>query len=124
MPINYSNSVKNARMNAVISALGTAGTITLGTDALNGSTGVLARVPMANPPFTVNNGLMTLSGVPRTVLAEATGVVSKAELRHSNGTVVASGLTVGTSGTDVIINATEISEGQTVQVYLGTINHA
>ena len=122
MAINYSNAVKNARLQAVIDALGTAGTLVIGTSALNGATGVLATVPLANPPFTVSNGVMTLASTPRTVNASATGTVARAELRNG-ATVVASGLTVGTSGTDIIINATAISNGQTVQVTAGTITH-
>lgn len=125
MPINYSTTVKNARLQVAVDAIGDAGTLTLGTSDLDGAgTGELAFVPLANPPFTINNGVMTLASVPRTVLAEATGVAELAELRHSDGTVVVSGLTVGTVGTDIIINAVEISEGQTVQVYAGTITHA
>jgi hypothetical protein len=44
-----------------------------------------------------------------------------AELRNNAGTVIASGLTVGTSGADIIISNTAITSGQTVQCTGGTI---
>lgn len=123
MAVNYSTAVKNARLQAVISALGTAGTLVIGTSALAGSTGVLATIPLQNPAATVNNGVLTLAGLPLTANATATGTAARAELRDSAGTVVCTGLTVGTSGTDIIINATAVSNGQTVQVTAGTITH-
>lgn len=124
MALNYSVAVKNARLQAVVDAIGTAGVLVIGTSALSGATGVLASVPFANPAFNVSAGAMTTNSLPRTTTATAAGTAAKAEIRTSGGVVVASGLTVGTSGTDVIINATAISVGQTVQVTVGTITHA
>lgn len=125
MALNYSLAVKNARLQAVVDALGPAGVLVIGTSALaGGAGGILASVPFANPAFNVSGGAMTVNSPPRTVAASGTGIAAKAEFRHSDGTVVASGLTVGTTGTDVIINATSMSAGQTVQVTVGTITHA
>lgn len=123
MAVVYSNAVKNSRLNAVIDALGSGAVLVIGTSGLSGTTGVLVTVPLANPAFTVGTGTMTLAGTPRTATASATGTAAKAELRTSSGTVVVSGLTVGTSSQDIVINATAISSGQTVQVTAGTINH-
>lgn len=124
MPIVYSNAVKNSRLQAVVDALGSGGNLIIGTSALSGgATGVLATVPLADPPFNINTGVMTLNSLPRTAIASATGTANKAELRDSGGTVIASGLTVGLSGTDIIINALAVSTGQTVQVTTGTITH-
>jgi hypothetical protein len=123
MAVVYSTTVKNARLQAVIDALGAGALLVLGTSALSGATGVLASVPLANPSFTVSGGVMTLASTPRTVAASANGTVAKAELRTSGGTVIASGLTVGLSASDIIVNATAFSIGQTVQVTTGTITH-
>lgn len=123
MPVVYSNTVKDARMQAVITALGSGAVLVIGTSTLSGSTGVLATVTLANPAFTTSNGVMTMGGLPRTATASATGTAAKAELRTSGGVTIISGLTVGTSGTDVVINATAVSTGQTVQVTVGTITH-
>lgn len=125
MAVVYSTAAKNARMAAVVGLIGAGGTLTIGTSALAGATGVLAQVPLANPAFTVAGGVMTVGAVPRTVEAVGTGVADKVEVRASNGTVIISGLTVGLpgSGAEVIINALEVSTGQTIQVTVGTITH-
>jgi hypothetical protein len=123
MAIVYSTTVKNSRLQAVIDALGAGALIVIGTSALSGASGVLASIPMASPSFTIASGVMTLASVPRSVVATGAGVAAKAELRTSGSVVVASGLTVGTSGADFIINATSISVGQTVQCTSGTITH-
>lgn len=125
MAVVYSTAAKNARMNAVVGLIGASGTVTIGSSALAGATGVLAEVPLDNPSFTVANGVMTVAGVPRTVDAVGTGVADKVEIRDGSGTTIISGLTIGLpgSGAEVIINALEISTGQTVQVMIGTITH-
>ena len=125
MPLNYTNAVKDARMMATVGLIGSAGQLVIGTSALSGATGVLVRVPFDDPAFTVSNGVMTISNPPRTVIAVGTGIAGKVEIRDGSDTVIASGLTVGlpASGAEVIINALEISTGQTVQVTVGTITH-
>ncbi len=123
--LNYSVTVKNARLSAVVTALGATGKLVIGTSALAGAAGVLVEVPFANPAFNVSAGAMTTNSLPRTTVATGTGVANKVELRDGAGTVVADGLTIGLtgSGADVIINALEISTGQDVQVTVGTITH-
>lgn len=123
MPIIYSTAVKNARLEATISEIGAGGVIVIGTSALSGATGVLATVPLEDPSFVVSAGKMTLNDLPRVAVASATGTAAKAELRDASGTVIITGLTVGATGTDITINATAVSVGQTVQITAGTINH-
>lgn len=124
MALNYATSLKTTRMQAIIDALGTSAIMAIGTSALSGGTGLLASIPFANPSFTIAGGVITVASVPRSVVASGAGVAAKAELRTSGGTVIVSGLTVGTSGTDFIINATTISVGQTIQCTSGSITHA
>lgn len=126
MPVNYTTAVKNARLQTTVDLIGATGKLVIGTAALaGGATGVLAEVPFDNPSFTVDAGAMEVNNPPRTVLAAATGVAAKVEIRSGDGTIIADGLTIGlpASGADVIINALEISAGQTVQVTIGTITH-
>lgn len=127
MAIVYATSLKNTRLQAVVTALGNNSQLVIGTDALNGgATGVLASIPLANPPATVTGGVLTLANLPRTTTATGTGVAAKAELRSSSGSVVASNLVVDDEegqGIDVVINALEVSSGQSVQVSAGTIIH-
>jgi len=120
--VNYSNAIKTARSAVVITAIGSAGVLVIGTSSLaGGAGGVLASIPLANPSFTNVNGVMTMASAPRTVNASGAGTAAKAEIRDNVGTVILDGLTVGTSGTDVIINSTSISVGQSVQATVGTI---
>lgn len=135
MSVIYTSSLRTNRLNLVVNALGTAtaptisttgtaaGTLVIGTSSLSGATGVLATVNLSTTPATVSGDVLTISGVPLSTTASATGTAAKAELRNNAGTVIVSGLTVGTSGTDVIISNTAITSGQTVQVTSGTITH-
>jgi hypothetical protein len=134
MPVNYNATVRTNRLRNVVDAVdsktyvvgsgtGSAGNLIIGTSALSGATGVLATIPLQNPAATVSGNVLTIAGVPRTATATATGTAALAEIRNNAGTVIVSGLTVGTSGTDIIISSTAISSGQTVQVNSGTITH-
>ena len=95
MAIIYSNTVKNTRMQAVVTAIGNGGSLVIGTSTLNAATGVLATIPLSDPSFTVANGVMTMGDIPLTTTATGTGVAAKAELRSAAGTVIASGLNGG-----------------------------
>ncbi len=130
----YSSTLKNNRMQLVADLIAgktaaastgsaTAGSLVIGTSALSGATGVLATVTLGTTPGTVSGGVLTLSGTPLTATASATGTAAKAELRDNSGNVIVSGLTVGTSGTDIIIDTTSIVSGETISVSSGTITH-
>lgn len=129
MPANYTNAIKNARCQVTVNALdavGAGGSLVIGTSALaGGAGGVLATIPLAKPSFSIVNGLMTALGVPLRVDATGTGNAAKAELRDGAGLLIMDGLTVGLVGAapDVVINAINISTGQTIQATLGTIQH-
>lgn len=137
MSVTYSATVKTNRLNNVNDAInsktyvagsgaGSAGTLVIGTSALSGATGVLASIPLNNPAATVSGSVLTIAGVPLSATASGTGTAALAELRNNAGTVIVSGLTVGTtgSGADVIISTTAITAGQTVQLNSGTITHS
>lgn len=124
MSIVYSTTLKNTRLDAVTTAVGTSGLLVIGTSALSGATGVLATITLAaTMAGAASGGVLTFSGTPLSNAASATGTAAKAELRTSGGTVVASGLTVGTSSSDVIITNTSVTSGQTVTLTSATITH-
>jgi len=83
----------------------------------------LATFTLSSTPGTVAGSVLTISGTPLTATASGTGTAALAEIRNNAGTVIVSGLTVGTSGADIIINATAVSTGQTVSLTSGTITH-
>ena len=132
MPVNYPATVATPRLQvmadlvagktiAAATGTATAGSLVIGTSGLSGATGVLATIPLPTTAFTVSGKVATLQGVPLSATASATGTAALAELRNNSGTVIASGLTVGTTGTDIVLGSTAISSGQQVSITSGTI---
>jgi hypothetical protein len=135
MAVNYSGTLKTNRMQLVpdliagltagaSSGTRSAGSLVIGTSALSGATGVLATIPLGTTPATVSGSVMTLSGVPLTANASAGGTAALAELRNNAGTAIVSGLTVGTSASDVIVTTVTVVNTQPVTVTSGTITHS
>jgi hypothetical protein len=131
MAVTYATAVKTNRLDNVNdrinsktyvagSGAGSAGTLVIGTTGMGT---VLATITLQNPAAVVSGTTLTISGVPISATAGATGTAAAAELRNNAGTAVVTGLTVGTSGTDIIINSTAITSGQTVQLTSGVITH-
>ncbi len=134
MSVVYSATLKTNRMQLVADLIAskvaaastgsaTAGTLVIGDSTLSGATGVLATLVLSATPFTVSGAVATLQGTPVSVAASASGTAAKAELRNNAGTVICSGLTVGTSATDIILGTTTITSGGTVTITSGTITH-
>lgn len=134
MSVVYSTTLKSDRMQLVADLIAgltvasstgtaTAGSLVIGTSSLSGATGVLVTIPLGTTPGTVSSGVLTLSGTPLSASASATGTAAKAELRNNSGTTIVSGLTVGTSATDIILGTTSITSGGTVTITSGTITH-
>ena len=124
MAVVYNTTLKNTRMDAVDTAIGASGKLVIGTSALSGATGVLATITLGSTAFgDSSNGVITLSGVPLSATASAGGTAALAEIRTSADAVIVSGLTVGTSASDIIVGTTTIASGNTVQVNSGTITH-
>ena len=63
-----------------------------------------------------SSGVVTLLSVPLSDTADADGTAAEAILSSSGDTYQITGLTVGTSGTDIIIDNTSILTGQTVNL--------
>ncbi len=134
MAAHYSTSLATARLQAVADLIagktiaaatgaGSAGKLVIGDSTLNGATGVLATIDLQNPAATVSGRTLTVAGVPLSATASGTGTAAKAELRDNAGNVIVDGLTVGTSGADIIIASTSIAANQTVQLVSATITH-
>lgn len=125
MSVSYSTTLKNTRMDAVTTAIGSAGKLVIGTSSLSGATGVLATITLGSSAFGASSsGVITLSGLPLSASASAGGTAAKAEIRTSADAVIVTGLTVGTSASDIIVGTTTIASGNTVNVTAGTITHA
>jgi hypothetical protein len=126
MPVTYNTTVKNARLDAVNTAIGTTGVLEIGTA---GMASVLATIALGNPAAgSAASGLLTFSGFPRSdTSADATGTAAAARIRTATGgTDIVTGLTVTAAGGggDVILNTLTITAGQTVSITNMTITHA
>lgn len=125
MAVTYTNAVKVARMAAVVSQAGTTAVLEIGTSAMGT---VLATINLGNPiaGAATGAGVLTLSGFPRSdTSADATGTAATARIRTATGgTDIITGLTVGTSGSDINLDSLSITTGQTVTINSAVITHA
>lgn len=125
MTVTYSNAVKQDRMQAVIDNVD-AGSGAGKLKIRDSSNVVLATFTLADPSGTASNGTLTWDFDPdiSDTSADASGTAANAIITDSDDTTVVSGLTVGTSGTDVILDSVSITAGQTVTITLGSFSHA
>jgi hypothetical protein len=125
MAVVYTNAVKIARMAAVVSQAGTTAVLEIGT---TGMASVLATIALGNPiaGAATGAGVLTLSGFPRSdTSADATGTAAAARIRTSSGgTDIITGLTVGLSAADVIMDSLSVTAGQTVTINSAVFTHA
>lgn len=126
MAVTYSTAAKEARLNAVITLIDagvSAGYIEIGT---TGMASVLATITLADPCGTASAGTLTFDFDPDVSdsSADNSGTAAEARIKDSAGNVIISGLTVGTSGTNIILDSVSITAGQTVTLTTGTITHA
>jgi hypothetical protein len=120
--VNYATAVITARLQVVQALIqgqtpgtatgtATAGQIVIGTASLSGATGVLVTLPLNASCCTVSGNTLTIAGTPLTANPTANGTAALAEIRNSSGTTIESGLTVGTSSADIIVNTTTVATG-------------
>lgn len=117
----YSSIAINARLNGVLSVIGSSGYLLLKQGVTT-----LSAIVLASPAGVVSAGVLTFyTGVDMS--APATGTVDTAIITNNSGSTIISGLTVGIplSGAEVIIsnglNSKVISSGQTVALLGGQI---
>jgi hypothetical protein len=111
-------------MAAVITAIdvnASPATLEIGTAAMAAT---LMTFTLSDPSFTESGGVITMAGVPKSGTAGASGTAAAARIKDGGGNVIASGLTVGTAGADIILNSVTISSGQIVSLTAGTITHS
>ena len=120
MAVTYAAAVKTARMTATRDhfADGTreSGTAGMGT--------VLATFGLSATGGSVSGSVWTLAFDAGTVTAAATGTAAAARIKNSVGTANLTGLTVGTSGSDINLSSVSINSGQDVTLSGATITHA
>lgn len=128
MSVTYTTAVKDARMTAVRDAIdggGAAGRLEIGTTAMASILATITLGYSGASTGTISSGVLTLAGFPRSdTSADNTGAAAAARIRTSAGTDIITGLTVGTSGSDINLDSTSITAGQTVTITSATITHA
>jgi hypothetical protein len=123
MSVVYANVLKDQRLTDVVTKLDAQtgfATLEICTAAY---AVVLVVFTLRKPSFSEAAQALTLLGVPITAVAGNGGVAAVARVKDSAGTVWITGLTVGTSATDFIVNSTTITSGQTQTITGGTITH-
>ena len=123
MSVTYPAAVKNARLNAVTTAIGATGVLEIGT---TGMATILATIPLANPAAPAASGGVLSFTMPQSdTSADNTGTAAAARIRTATGgTDIVTGITVGTGGTDIVLDSTSITAGQTVTLNSAAITHA
>lgn len=116
----YSASLKNARLQAIVTAIGSSGKLEIGTA---GMAAILASFTLDATAGTVTNGVLTFSGMPKEVTSSSGGTAAAARIRTSADADVVTGLTVGTSSADIIIDATAIVVDKSVTLTSAVITH-
>lgn len=122
MSVNYNTTLRSSRLQLVgnaIDAGGANGVLRL----LDGTGNTLSTLSLARPAGTVASAILSFSGLSWVdPAAAASGSATAARIEDSTGTVVISGLTVGTVGTDIVLAPTNaIVAGQTVAIQQATI---
>lgn len=125
MAVVYDLDTKNDRMTAVRDRIDSGsgpGVLQIGTA---GMATVLAEFTLNDPCGTVSGGVLGFSGFPKTdSSANNTGTAAAARIRDSNSNTRVSGLTVGTSSADIILDSVNVTAGQQVTVNSASITHA
>lgn len=123
MAVIYNAATRTARMSPVLSAID-AGTGAGKIKILTAADAVLATIPLAAAPSgTVSGDALTFGSMPRSATASATGTAAKAIITTGSDVTIVSGLTVGTSGTNVILDSVSINSGQTVSITAASLTH-
>jgi hypothetical protein len=125
MAVIYASSLRTTRITAVLTAIdadASPGTLEIGTASMAST---LAVLTLADPAGTVAGDVLTLDCSPALSDASAnnTGTAAAARIKDGAGNVIVSGLTVGTSGTNIVLNTTSIVSGQVVEITSATITH-
>ena len=119
MAITYNVAVKTDRMTA------TRDYFANGTLEIQNSGGTaLVTFDLSSTGGTVSGDTWTLALEAATVAADNDGTASQAVIKTSGGSAHLTGLTVGTSASDIIIDDASIANGQDVTLSSATIQHA
>jgi len=123
MAIQLSTAVRNARLDAIETSVGTAAVVRIRTGAQPANCAaadsgtVLASWTLASDwAGAASGGSKSFSSTPLAVTASGTGTAAHYRVYASDGTTCHMQGTVGTSGADMTIDNTSINSGQNVSI--------
>lgn len=130
MAASLAQLAANAMADALTTYVGSTGKIIIydgdvpaNADASLSSNTALATFTLGSSAFgSASSGTISLSGVPLTVAADATGTASFFRITKSDGTTVVAQGSVGTSGAQLNLNTVAITEDVNVTITSGSIN--
>lgn len=121
MAVVYATTLKNTRLDAVTTAAGTTAELEIAT---TGFALILATIPLANPIGAgAAGGILTITMPQSDTSADDTGAAAEARITDGAATNIVTGLTVGLSAADIILDSLDITAGQTVTINSATITH-
>ena len=125
MSVTYNTTLKNTRMTSVVTAIdnGGAGSILFGDVTSFVGSHLLATITFAATCGTVSGGVLTFTTPLVDASASNSGTATQAEVEDGVGHIVISGLTVGTSASDINLSSTSIVSGQPVTLTAASITH-
>lgn len=122
LPTSLRNTLGQAFVDA-IDAGGAGGTLEIRTGSTDGAGTLLLTFTLDATSFgAFSAGVANLDvGSTISATAAATGTAGHARLKDSNGTLVAGGISVGTSGASVNLSTTSVVSGVVYQLTGGTV---
>ncbi len=118
MAVSMNSTLRNARSTAIVTEAGATAKLTVYTAAYGS---VLYTSTCAATLGTVSGGVLTFNAVG-SATASGAGTAAIARLFKTDGTtMVMEGLTVGTSGTNIVITNKTIAVSDSVTTSAGTI---
>lgn len=126
MAIVYSSGLRNTRLDAVDTAIGSSGWLIIADSSLYSTT--VWKKKLNNPAFaaaSTNTIALSTSGISTTAIADKTISHARILAGSSAGTAIVTGLTISTSGGggDMIVSNVSVSSGQTITVKSAIITH-
>lgn len=125
MAVIYATALKTTRLQDVIDAIDSgsgAGYIEI---CSAGYASVLATIPLADPCGSVTDDVLTFDTTPalEDTSADNSGTAEIARIKDSDGNIVVSGLTVGTSGANINFTSVTFVATEPVKITSAAITH-
>jgi hypothetical protein len=123
MTVQLSTAVRNARLDAIETAIGTGAIVRLRTGAApancaaaDAGTAIASFTLASDWAAAASSGSKAFSGTPLSATATAGGTLAHYRVYASDGTTCHMQGTVGTSGADMTVDNVSVNTGQNVQI--------